>query len=78
MTTIQLKNALIQRISEIDDKSFLEAIKTILDTRSESRIISLTPELTNEIMASKQEIEKGLYIENDLLEKEIDEWLKEK
>ena len=73
MTTIQLKNALIQRISEIEDKSFLEAIKTILDAKSESKIITLTPELTNEIMASKLEIEKGLYIENDLLEKEIEE-----
>ena len=78
MTTIQLKNALIQRISEIEDKSFLEALKTILDAKSESKIISLTPELTNEIMASKLEIKKGLYIENDLLEKEIEEWLSEK
>jgi len=78
MTTIQLKNALIQRISEIDDKSFLEAIKTILDAKSESKIISLTPELTDEIMTSKQEIEKGSYIENDLLEIEIEEWLNEK
>lgn len=78
MTTIQLKNALIQRISEIDDKSFLEAIKTILDAKSESKIISLTPELTDEIMTSKQEIEKGSYIENDLLEIEIEEWLSEK
>ena len=78
MTTIQLKNALIQRISEIEDKSFLEAIKTILDAKSESKIIQLTPEITKEIMASRQEIEKGLFIENDLLEKEIEEWLNEK
>ncbi len=34
MTTIQLKNALIQRISEIEDISFLEAIKTILEAKS--------------------------------------------
>jgi hypothetical protein len=78
MTTIQLKNALIQRISEIEDRSFLEAIKTILDAKSESKTLSLTPELTREIMSSKLEIKKGLYIENDLLEKEIEEWLKEK
>ena len=78
MTTIQLKNALIQRISEIQDKSFLEAIKTILDAKSESKTLFLTPELTSEIMASKQEIEKGLFIENDLLEKEFDLWLNEK
>ena len=78
MTTLKLKNALIQRISEIEDISFLEAIKTILDAKSESKIINLTPELTNEIMASKMEIEQGLFIENDHLEKEIEEWLNEK
>nr|NQU89647.1 hypothetical protein [Bacteroidota bacterium] len=78
MTTSQLKNALIQRISEIEDISFLEAIKTILDAKSESKIINLTPALTNEIMASKKEIEQGLFIENDPLEKEIEEWLNEK
>jgi hypothetical protein len=78
MTTFQLKNALIQKISEIEDRSFLEAIKTILEAKSESKIISLTPELTNEIMASKKEIEQGLFIENNLLEKEIEEWLNEK
>ena len=78
MTSIQLKNALIQRISEIEDISFLKAIKIILDEKSESKIINLTPELTNEIMASKKEIEQGLFIENDLFEKEIEEWLNEK
>ena len=78
MTSIQLKNALIQRISEIEDISFLKAIKTILDEKSESKIINLTPELTSEIMASKNEIEQGLFIENDLFEKEIEEWLNEK
>lgn len=78
MTSIQLKNALIQRISEIEDVSFLKAIKTILDEKTESKIINLTPELTNEIMASKKEIEQGLFIENDLFEKEIEEWLNEK
>ena len=78
MTTLQLKNALIQRITEIEDKSFLEAIKTILDAKSESKIINLSPELTNEIKTSKNEIEQGLFTENDLLEKEIEEWLNKK
>ena len=78
MTTVQLKNALIQRISEIEDISFLQAIKTILDAKSESKTIKLTPELTQEIMASKKEVEQGLFIENDILEKEIEEWLNKK
>ena len=78
MSTTELKNALIQKIAEIEDKSFLQAIKTILDAKAESKVIKLSPELTKEIMLSKQEIEKGLFIENDLLEKEIEEWLSEK
>ncbi|MEN8250816.1 MAG: hypothetical protein ABFS32_17925 [Bacteroidota bacterium] len=78
MSTLELKNALIQRISEIQDKSFLEAIRTILDSRAESKTLYLTPEMINEIMASKQEIDKGLFIENDSLEKEVEEWLQEK
>ena len=78
MSTLELKNALIQRIAEIEDKSFLQAIKTILDAKAESKTLQLTPELINEVMESKQEIEKGLFIENDLLEKEIEEWLNEK
>jgi len=78
MSTLELKNALIQRIAEIEDKSFLQAIKTILDAKAESKTLQLTPEITNEIIESKQEIEKGLFIENNLLEKEIEEWLNEK
>ncbi len=78
MSTIELKNALIQRISEIQDESFLEAIRTILDSRAESKTLYLNPEMINEIMASKQEIEEGLFIENNLLEKEVGEWLQEK
>ena len=71
MTTFELKNLLIHRISEISDVSFLEAIKTILDSKSESNILSLTIEQRDEILASKKEIEQGLFIENTALEKEI-------
>ena len=78
MSTIELKNLLIQRISEIQDKSFLEAIRTILDSKAESKTLHLTPEITKEIMASKQEIEKGLMIENSLLVNEVGEWLDKK
>jgi hypothetical protein len=78
MTTLQLKNALIHRISEIEDKTFLEALKTILDAKSESKKLYLTPEIISEIMESKQEIKKGLSIDNDSLEEETEQWLKEK
>jgi hypothetical protein len=78
MTTIQLKNTLIQRISEIQDVAFLEALKTILDSKRDSQIMKLTPEIINEIIESKKEIKAGLFFDNDQIEKETEEWLSKK
>ena len=78
MTRIELQNLLIHRISEINDISFLEAIKTILDSKSEAAVLPLTVDQRDEILASKKEIEQGLSIENTVLEDEIAGWLKAK
>ena len=75
MTAIQLKTLLIHRISEINDVSFLKALKTILDSKTETGVIQLTQEQLDEIIASKKEIEHGLFIENNALEKEVKQWL---
>ena len=64
MDTIELKNILIQRISEIDDNTFLNAIKTIIDSRTDQRILKLTPEQHDEIMLSKKEVEQGKFVDN--------------
>jgi len=71
MTAIELKKALIQRIAEIDDISFLNAIKTILDSKTHTKTISLTPELRKEIIESKKDIEKGLFVEQVELDNEF-------
>jgi hypothetical protein len=75
MTAIELKTLLIHRISEIDDVSFLKAIKTILDSKTETGMIQLTPDQLNDIIASKKEIEKGMFIEHGQLDKEVMQWL---
>jgi len=75
MTTIELKKMLIYRIAKINDISVLKAIKVVLDAKTETKIIVLTPEQRNEIIESKKEIEKGFYIEQELLDKEISKWL---
>ncbi|MCF8337652.1 MAG: hypothetical protein K9I74_06670 [Bacteroidales bacterium] len=78
MNATELKNVLIHQIAEIDDVSFLEAIKTIVDSKMNQEVLTLTQEQKDEIMASKKEIEEGNFIEQDALDKEIKEWLKEK
>ena len=75
MTAIELKKLLIHRIAEINDVSFLKAIKTILDTKSESQTIALTSEQLYEIQESKKDIEQGLFIEQVELDKEFNKWL---
>jgi hypothetical protein len=75
MTAIELKNLLIHRIAEINDVSFLNAIKTILDTKTQSQTIKLTPEQRNEIQESRKEVEQGLFIEQVELDKEFNKWL---
>lgn len=78
MTAIELKSILIHRISEINDVSFLKALKTILDSKTETGIIQLTQPQLDEIITSKKEIEQGLFIENEVLEKEVKQWLNAK
>ena len=75
MTAIELKTLLIHRISEINDISFLKALKTILDSKTDSGVIQLTPDQLDDIIASKKEIEKGMFVENNLLNKEVKQWL---
>lgn len=75
MTAIELKKLLIHRIAEINDVSFFNAIMTILDTKTQSQTIKLTPEQRNEIQESRKEVEQGLFIEQVELDKEFNKWL---
>jgi hypothetical protein len=75
MSSVELKKSLIQRIAEIDDEIFLRAIKTILDTKSQPQMLVLTNELKNEIIASRKDIELGLFIEQADLDIEFNKWL---
>ena len=74
MTAIELKKLLVNRISEINDISFLKAIKIILDSKTETEVMALLTEQIAEIQKSKNEIEKGLFIDQEKLDKEVSKW----
>jgi predicted transcriptional regulator len=78
MTAIELKKELIHRIAEIDDVSFLNAIRTILDTKTQSRSMVLSSAQHDEIEESRKDIEQGLFVELAELDKEFDKWLSER
>ena len=75
MTAIELKKLLIHRIEEIDDEAFLNAIKTILDSKSQSQTLNLSNEQRSEIVESKKQISEGLYIDQTQMDKEFEKWL---
>lgn len=77
MSTVELQNLLISKISKIDDEAFLTAINTILDNKSEKKII-LNQNQLEDILISRTEINNGLGIENDELDLEITKWFQEK
>lgn len=74
MNSIELKNILIYKISEINDIAFLKALKTIIDSRSEQKVISITPEQNADIDESINDYKKGLVIDNETLDKEFKKW----
>jgi hypothetical protein len=75
MTTVELKKLIIQKISGINDISFLKTLRTIPYTKTEKGAIQLTREQLEDIIASKKEIEEGLFSENSTLDKEVHKWL---
>ena len=75
MTTIELKKDLIDKISAINDVSFLKAIQTILEKQSHTLILNLSEEVKQEIVASQKEVSNGKFIENTELDKEVAVWL---
>jgi hypothetical protein len=75
MTTIQLKKSLIHQITDIEDISFLKALKTIIETKTKSDVISLTNEQRTEIIESKKQIENGLFKKHEELQQEFEKWL---
>ncbi|HDR51655.1 MAG TPA: hypothetical protein ENN90_08570 [Mariniphaga anaerophila] len=78
MTALELKNVLIHKIAAINDVSFLKAIQTIIDAKTDHEVLPLTSEQKDEIMVSKKEIEMGLFVNHESLDEEIITWLKEK
>ena len=77
MNTLELRNIVMAQVSQIEDKSLLSALKTIIETKVKPQII-LSDAQRSEIKASQKEVEAGNFKDNDVLDKEIRQWLEGK
>ena len=74
MTTIQLKKNLIHQISEIEDVSFLNALKTIIDAKTQASVVELTEMQRAEIDQSKKNVDEGLFSDQSELNQMFEQW----
>lgn len=77
MNTAELKNILKLRIDFINDKKFLNALNTLVESKTEN-IIVLSEGQKTIIKTSQKEYSEGNYIENETVNEEIEKWLREK
>lgn len=78
MSTIELRELIINQLSQINDTSFLNAIKTIIDTKAKEEAYKLSGCQKDRIRAGREQLLKGQTISHDELHKEIDQWLQSK
>jgi hypothetical protein len=78
MSTIELRHHIIEKLSLIDDDSFLKAIKTIIESKVNESVYKLSDFQKNRIESGRKQLKKGQSISNDTLQKEIDQWLNTK
>jgi hypothetical protein len=77
MSTIDLKEKLIQSIENTNDEQLLgEIYRLFAIENNDLEIYKLSEEQRQAITIGQNEIRNGLFIENEAANKEIEEWLK--
>lgn len=77
MSTDLLKNLVMDKISEIDDKDFLKALKTIIEQKKlPSRKYKTSAVQKAKISKGLRDLKKGFKVSNADLDNDEDRWLK--
>jgi len=76
MSSIELRNKLIERIKRTEDEKLLEEAYRLLEMESEDfEIYTLKDDQKKAIEDSRAQIEKGQSLTNDQVNRDSDEWL---
>lgn len=78
MGTIELRHIITERLSHINDVSFLNAIKTIIESKVSEETYKLSDYQKKRIDSARQQLKNRQTISHDVLQKEIDQWLSSK
>ena len=75
MSTVELRQHIIEKLSHIDDASFLKALKTIVESKVNEGIYRLSDFQKKRVLSAREQLKKGQTISDKVLNKEIDQWL---
>ena len=78
MSTIELRHVITEYLTHIDDASFLNAIKTIIESKVSEGTYMLSDYQKKRIEKGREQIKKGQTVSNESLKLEIDQWLSTK
>lgn len=78
MSTIELRHIITEHLSHIDDVPFLNALKTIIESKVSEGLYKLSDYQKDRVELSRDELLKGQVISHDLVQKELDQWLSSK
>ena len=77
MSTLELKEKLISRILQTENKPLLDEVFRLLGPEEEeAEILQLSPQQRQAILEGLDDIENGRFLTNEQADKEIREWLK--
>lgn len=78
MSTTELRHIITEHLSQIDDPSFLNAIKTIVESKISSGMYELSKFQIDRINSARNDLKNGQLISHNELQNEISQWLEEK
>ena len=78
MSILELRHIINEHLPPIDDVSFLNALKTIIESKDLDGIYKLSDYQKDLIDSARDQLKKGQPISNDALQEEIDQWLSSK
>ncbi len=78
MSTIELRQIISERLLQINDESFLNALKTIVESKISSGIYQLSEYEKERIFLAREDLKNGQTISHENLQMEINQWFSRK
>lgn len=78
MSTIELRHVITNYLSQIEDVPFLNAIKTIIESKVSEGTFKLSDYQLNRINIARDQLKEKKVISHEDLQNEIDQWLSTK